>query len=116
MDDTRLKASIMAALLAGAGAASFLYFARAVPATGPAPRADEFTVANARSAMVSCREAVQMTFDVHWAAACQAQAGSAGADGADSSAECDLPDARAAVVNAWLDEAERRCSAEGRNP
>lgn len=31
---------------------------------------------------------------------------------ADGSSECSLPDERAAVVNAGLDEAERRCLAE----
>jgi hypothetical protein len=110
--DRWLKASIMAvALLAGAGGLSLRYFAPAAPApTAP----DDFAVAHQRSAMVDCEEAAQMIYDVHWAAACQAQAGQASQGFADGNAECDLPEAKAAVVNAWLNEAQRRCAAEAR--
>ena len=113
--DRWLKASIMAgALLAGAGALSYCYFAFVLPAGSPAARVDEFAVAHQRSAMVDCEEAAQMIYDVHWAAACQAQAGQASQGFADGNAECDLPEAKAAVVNAWLNEAQRRCAAEAR--
>lgn len=113
--DKRLKASIMVAVLfGGAGILAFCYFAFVLPARNAAYRADEFTIANGRSAMVGCREAAQMTYDVHWAAACQAQANQGAPGSADGHAECDLPDAKAAVINAWLNEAERRCAAEGR--
>ena len=56
-----------------------------------------------------------MTYDVQWAAACQAQANQSAPGASDGHAECDLPDAKAAVINAWLNEAERRCMAEGRS-
>jgi hypothetical protein len=46
--------------------------------------------------------------DVQWAAACTTQVGG------DDSAECDLPNAKAAVVNAGLNEAEAQCMAESR--
>jgi hypothetical protein len=105
----RLASMTVAVLLAGAGAAMLSHFASFLPGKGTPVRTDEFAIANGRSAMVGCREAAQMTFDVHWAAACQAQAG-------DGHAECDLPDTKAAVINAWLNEAERRCAAEGRSP
>ena len=112
--DRWLKASVMAAaLLAGVGAFSFYYFAFVRPANNAA-RIDEFAVAGGRSAMVDCREAAQMIYDVHWAAACQAHAGQAPQSVADGHAECDLPEAKAAIVNAWLNEAERRCAAEAR--
>ena len=107
------------ALFAGAGMLAFCYFFFLPPATNAAYRADEFAVANGRSAMVGCREAAQMTYDVHWAAACQAQAGQASQASqafGDGHAESDLPDAKAAVINAWLNEAERRCAAEGASP
>jgi hypothetical protein len=111
-----LNASLMAAvLLAGAGAVAFHHFPRTSTGQSAIPRADDFTVVNLRSAMVGCREAAQMTYDVQWAAACQAQANQGAGGGADGHAECDLPDAKAAVINAWLNEAERRCAAEGRS-
>lgn len=93
--DKWLKVSIMVAvLLAGAGA--FYHFVFVLPEIEQARR----------GAIESCRYAARMVYDVHWAAAC--------AGHADGHAECDLPDAKAAVVNAWLDEAEKRCMAEAR--
>jgi hypothetical protein len=111
-----LNASIFAAvLLAGVGAIAFHLFPGSSPGQSPPPRPEDITVANVRSAMVGCREAAQMTYAVQWAAACQAQANESAPGAADGHAECDLPDAKAAVINAWLDEAERRCTAEGRS-
>ncbi|WP_141511247.1 hypothetical protein [Ramlibacter sp. WS9] len=111
-----MNASLLAAVLvAGAGAVAFHHFPGAPAGQGAAPGPDDFTVVNLRSAMVGCREAAQMTYDVQWAAACQAQANESAPGTADGHAECDLPDARAAVINAWLNEAERRCTAEGRS-
>ena len=102
-----------AVLLAGAGAVAFHHFPGTTAGPSAALSADDFTVVNARSAMVGCREAAQMTYDVQWAAACQAHANQSAPGAADGHAECDLPDAKAAVINAWLNEAERRCTAEG---
>jgi hypothetical protein len=106
-----------ALLLAGAGVVAFHHFPGTSTGQSATPRADDFTVVNLRSAMVGCKEAAQMTYDVHWAAACQAQANQSapGAGAGEGHAECDLPDAKAAVINAWLNEAERRCTAEGRS-
>ena len=113
--DKWLKVSIvMAALLAGAGALCYFYFAFVPPVQSAGARADELGLVQRRSAVVSCQEAAQMAYDVHWAAACQAQAGQASQGFADGHPECDLPEAKAAVVNAWLNEAERRCMAEMR--
>lgn len=101
--DKWLKVSIMVAvLLAGAGA--FYHFVFVLPEIEQARR----------GAIESCRYAARMVYDVHWAAACATQAGQASPGQADGHAECNLPDAKAAVVNAWLDEAERRCMAEAR--
>jgi hypothetical protein len=55
-----------------------------------------------------------LAYDVHWAAACATQAGQGSAGQADGDAECDLPEAKAAVVNAWLDQDEQRCVTEMR--
>lgn len=100
--DKRLKASLAAAvLLAGAGA--FLLYWEG----NPSRQRDVLRLAQ-RNALDDCLRAAQMIFDVHWAAACATQG-----DGNDH-AECDLPDAKAAVVNAWLNQAEARCLAEAR--
>jgi hypothetical protein len=100
--DKWLKVSIVVAvLLAGAGA-----FYR--DSENTARQADE-----RRTVVEECQRAARMVYDVHWAAAC-AQAGRASPDQADGHAECDLPDDKAAVVNAWLDHAEQRCLAEAR--
>jgi len=119
--DKWLKVSIVAAvLLAGAGAFYGLGFVlpgieQARQAGGNAAgRADEFQLAQRRDALEQCRQAAQMVYDVHWAAACMTEVGQASQGLADGHAECDLPDAKAAVVNAWLDEAEERCIAEVR--
>lgn len=97
--DKWLKVSIVVAvLLAGAGA---LYR----DSESTARRADE-----RRAVVEECQRAARMVYDVHWAAAC-AQAGQSSPGQADGHAECDLPDDKAAVVNAWLDEAEQRCVA-----
>lgn len=116
--DKWLKASIMAAvLLAGTGV--FYYFAVVLPRIEQA-RLDRETalgrtelsrLAQRRSAIDSCREAARMVYAVHWAAACTTQV-SQGPSHADGHAECDLPDSKAAVVNAWLKQDEARCIAE----
>ncbi len=64
--------------------------------------------------MEECLQGVRMAYDVQWAAACATQAGQATPGQADGHAECDLPDAKAAVVNAWRDQDEQRCVAEMR--
>jgi hypothetical protein len=104
----QLQASIMAAvLLAGGTVYSLHYFGIARPGQDvAAPRTDDIAIAHSRSAMVSCQEAARMFYDVKWAAACMAQA--------DGDPECDLPDDKAAVINAWLNEAEKRCRVEVR--
>ncbi len=115
----RIKVSLLAAaLLAGAGASHYL---------GPAPSGSgqgqletereslagiEFAYARQPSAFEYCQRAAQMIFDVHWAAACMAQVGKASPTLADGHAECELPDDKAAVVNAWLRDAEKRCTRE----
>ena len=53
-----------------------------------------------------------MFYDVKWAAACMAQVGQASSGQADGHPECDLPEAQAAAINAWLNEAEAQCKAE----
>lgn len=119
--DKWLKVSIVVAvLLAGAGA--FYRFVFIPPGIeqarqdrgNAARRADEFRLAERRNALEHCREAARMVYDVHWAVACMTEVGQASAGLADGHAECDLPNAKAAVVNAWLNEAEERCMAEVR--
>jgi hypothetical protein len=101
--DKWLKVSIVVAvLLAGAGA--LYHFVFVLPGIEQARRA----------AIESCLQAARMVYDVHWAAACTTQVGQASPGQADGHAECDLPDDKAAVVNAWLDQAEQRCMAEVR--
>jgi hypothetical protein len=103
-----MKGSLaLAALLAGAGA--FHHFVLRDDATQAG--AHGLRVAQQRNALEHCRQAAHMIFDVHWAAACMAEADQPSGSG-DGHAECDLPDAKAAVVNAWLVEAEARCEAE----
>lgn len=100
--DKRLQVSlIVAVLLSGSGA--YLYLKGGAP-----QRPDELQIAQRHGALEECLHAAQMIFDVHWAAACATQVG------ADDGAECDLPNAKAAVVNAWLNEAEAVCMAEAR--
>lgn len=107
--DRWLKVSlVVAVLLAGAG--TFYHRVFVLPGVGQ----DGESAAQSRSAMEDCQRAARMVYDVHWAAACMTQAGQAPPGEADGHAECDLPDDKAAVVNAWLDEAERRCVAEVR--
>lgn len=98
-----LKVSIaVAVLLAGAGAYHRFF--------SPTPGIEQAH----RSALEDCHRAARMVYDVHWAAACMAQAAEAPTGLADGHAECELPDDKAAVVNAWLDQAERQCLAEVR--
>jgi hypothetical protein len=95
-----LKVSIvMAVLIAGGGAFYHLV---------------GIEKAQRSAAVEDCLQASRMAYDVQWAAACAAQAGQASSGQADGHAECDLPDAKAAVVNAWLDQDEQRCVAEMR--
>ena len=104
--NTRLQGSIMAVLLVAGTAFSAYYLAFVAPGKGVAARSDEIVVAHGRSAQVGCQEAARMFYDVKWAAACMAQA--------DGHAECDLPDDKAAVLNTWLNEAEKRCGLDMR--
>jgi hypothetical protein len=119
--DKWLKVSIVAAvLLAGAGVFyGFVFLLPGIERTdqdgGNAGRlADEFQLAQRRDALEHCRQAARMIYDVHWAVACMSEVGHASSGLADGHAECDLPEAKAAVVNAWLDKAEERCVAEVR--
>ena len=123
-----------AALLGAAGLAS--YFLVDWPVTdGPAP---EPTSAAQQLAQQQCVEAAFLFYDVRWAAACMVlaeqderkhaaclgdpaiaakpQLGKDYCDRAfplrDGSADCDLPDARAASLNALLRDAEEKCRAE----
>lgn len=99
--DKRLQVALTAAvLLIGGGA----YYGFKDALTQP----DALQVAQRRSQLEQCLYAAQMAFDVHWAAACTTQVGQ------DDGAECDLPEAKAAIVNAWLNEAEKGCIAEAR--
>lgn len=117
----RLKPSSIgvAALLAGMGLVHQFGF---VPASwrGANERAstgmpvDVFRAAQQRTSIQDCWEAARLVFDVHWAVACMAHEGQASADQPDGFAECELPDAKAAVVNRWLDEAESQCVADVR--
>ena len=108
--DKWLKVSIVvvAVLLAGAGA--FYRFAFVGSSVGQ----DREGATQRRSAIEECQMAARMVYDVHWAAACMSQEVQASPGHADGHAECDLPDDKAAVVNAWLDQAEQRCMAEVR--
>jgi hypothetical protein len=100
--DKRFKVSIvMAVLIAGGGALYLLV-----------PGLDQARTRSA--AMEECMQGVRMAYAVQWAAACATHAGQATPGQADGDAECDLPDAKAAVVNAWLDQDEQRCVAEMR--
>jgi hypothetical protein len=103
----------LAVLAAGAGA---LYHFSSSAGGGDrvAAAKDLLQGAQRRSALDQCREAAQMVYDVHWAAACLTVVGQSSPGTADGHAECDLPDEKAAVVNAWLDRAEAQCAAEVR--
>ncbi len=114
-----LMGSIVAALLL-AVAGALHQFARVLPGIGMAYQerehssapAGDFRLAQRRSAIEECRQAAWMVYDVHWAAACATQVGQNSPGHADGHAECDLPNEKAAVVNAWLDKAEKQCEAE----
>jgi hypothetical protein len=119
--DKWLKVSIVAAaLLAGAGA--FYRFGFVLPGIEQARqdrgnadrRADEFQLVQRRDALEHCVQAARMVYDVHWAVACMTEVAQASSGLVDGHAECDLPDSKAAVVNAWLNEAEAQCIAEAR--
>lgn len=101
-----------AALLAGAGLV-VLHLLAGTADPGEPSSLDDFAPVNTRTAIVSCREAAHMAYDVQWAAACQAHAAQSPPGAAEDHAECDLPYAHAAIINAWLNDAERRCTAEG---
>jgi len=103
--DKRVQVALMATVLLSGGARYLDFNGGVVPY-----REDERQVAQRRGALEHCLYAAQMMFDVQWAAACTTQVG------ADDSADCDLPDAKAAVVNAWLNDAEKMCMAEARTP
>ena len=78
--------------------------ARPAPAPEPAARAAAL-LPGERQALQRCREDVAIIHDVHWAAACMANPD-------DDSAECTLPDDRAAALNFARAAAEERCVKE----
>lgn len=102
--DKWLKVSLVVAVLAGGGL--LYHFVFLGPGTEQALRD--------KAVFEDCQKAARMVYDVHWAAACMTQVGQSSPGHADGHAECELPDDKAAAVNAWLDEAERRCMAEVR--
>jgi hypothetical protein len=106
--DKRLGVTLVAAALLAGGAAFHFSQGR-----DPGPR-DGARGAQRRDALEQCLQAARMTFDVHWAAACTRQAEQGAPGAGDGHAECDLPDDKAAPVNAWLNDAEARCMAEAR--
>ena len=65
-------------------------------------------VAVLREPREECLRSAHMIHAVHWAAACMIAAREGAADG---HPECDLPNDRAAVLNAQIEEAEARCHA-----
>lgn len=125
---------LAAALLGGAGLVSRFPVDRPVTAE-PAP---EPVSAAQRLAQQQCAEAAFLSHDVRWAAACMVlaeqdewkhaaclddpaiaanpQLGKDYCDRTfalrDGSTDCDLPDARAASLNASLSDAEEKCRAE----
>jgi hypothetical protein len=99
--DKRVQLALIATVLLGGG--KYLYLNG-----GLVPYQEPKQVAQRGNELEQCLYAAQMAFDVHWAAACATQVG------ADDSAECELPDAKAAVVNAWLNDEDKRCMAEAR--
>jgi hypothetical protein len=90
----------MAVLVSGGAAHLYL-------SGGASYRPDELQIAQG-NVLEDCLRAAQLMFDVKWAAACTTK------DDGDDGAECDLPPAKAAVVNAWLNEEEKGCMAEAR--
>ena len=124
------------ALLVGAGAV--LYFN--LPRSVPGPAASQAASGSTRAAIEQCAEAAQLVHDVRWAAACMVLAEQDRARHAacldnpdiignpqlskaycdrtfgqnDGSADCTLPDERAASLLALLTAAEQRCAAEPR--
>jgi hypothetical protein len=101
--DRRVQVALMATVLLSGGARYLYNNGGFVP-----HREGGLQVAQERGALEQCLYAAQMMHDVQWAAACTTQVD------ADDSAECDLPDAKAAVVNAALDDAQALCMAESR--
>lgn len=101
--DRRVQLALMTSVLLSSGA-PYLYLSGAM---APDP-GDRVELAQGGIVLEQCLYTAQLEFDVHWAAACTTQVG------ADDSADCDLPDAKAAVVNAWMNEAEKQCMAEAR--
>ena len=130
-----LKGGLAAAALLGA-AGLVSYFLVDWPGT-PAPAPEPISAAQ-RLAQEQCIEAAFLLHDARWAAACMAlaeqdewthaaclddpaitanpQLGKDYCDRTfpvrDGSADCDLPDARAASLNALLRDAEEKCRAE----
>ena len=132
-----MGAVVAAALLFGAGLVSHYFVDWRPLAAEPAPQ----PVSPAqRAALAQCTEAALLFHDVRWAAACMVLAEQDDAkreacldDPAisanpqlgkdycnrtfaqrDGSADCDLPEARAASLDALLKDAEQKCQAEAR--
>jgi hypothetical protein len=132
-----LKGGFVAAALLGGAALALLFgayrFFAGLPATAP-------ITAVQRQVEEQCAEAALLFHDVRWAAACMVLAEQddsrreaclddpaiaanpqLGKDYCnrtfplrDGSADCDLPDARAASLNSLLADAERKCGAEAK--
>jgi len=107
--DKWLKTSLLAAVPLAGAAAAFYHFHFAPAQT------ESLRVAAARNGEYEhCRRQAEVVHDVHWAAACMVNAREAPAG--DDHPECMLPDAKAALLYAALDEAEARCRAEAGKP
>ncbi len=106
-----LKVSVVMAVLI-ACATAFYRFGFVPPGIETASLNRKSSPAQPSAEVEDCLQAAQLVFAVHWAVACMNEAGQATAGAADGNAECDLPNPKAAVVNAWLDEAERACFSE----
>lgn len=101
----QLHVALVASVLLTSGGA--YYYVKNIKSTA-SPRLDSIQIAQRRDVLEQCLHTAQIVFDVHWAAACSTQLNG------DDGAECDLPTDKAAVVNAWLNDAEKLCMAEAR--
>ncbi len=97
------------ALLAGGAASTYL---SAALLGIPPPR--ELLLFQQQTEIEECRSAARMVYDVLWAAACLTEVNDSQPSELAGHAECDLPYAKAATVNAWLAQDEKRCAVEVR--